>query len=128
MRNLLSIILIVFAFASCNKSEDEVDTTGALQIEVSGMSTITSISLSVTNQNGVNLLSVTDKFGSTTYETATVKTGDVISIRYSSNIASDVLGNGSGNLKFSYLGKNIGGAGGDLGFRTGNTSTVIIPR
>lgn len=125
-KQVLTLVLIALSLYSCKK--DKKDTTPSpLEITVTGLSDKTSLTLFVDDQNNKRVLEVVNKFGNTTYNTQPVNSGDILKVRYNSNIASDAQNNGNGNLSFSYKGQNRGASGGNLNYPKGNTINISIP-
>jgi hypothetical protein len=127
----ITILTISVAFVclltACSKKSDSNTPSDTLQVEVSGLTAKTSVSIQITNQKNITVLSVVNQFGNKTYNTDKVYSKDQLRIHYSANMKSDLDNNGVGTIKFLYKGQNIGASGGDLGGPTGNDRAVIIP-
>jgi len=121
MKKLLFLALIGLAMASCKK--DQATKQAPVQIEVSGLTAKTSISLKVidiTSGNSI-ILDIKNQFANTTYSTIVVYPGDNLQIIGSTNIIPATLQNdGVATLKYSFNGQSMGGRGGSIGTFTDN--------
>lgn len=127
MRKIIVFVAALVILSSCKKETSKESSIAALQIEVTGLSDKTALSLSVVNQKKESIMSITEKYGNTTYETSPVSSGDVLNVHWSSNIASDAFKNGEGTLTYKFKGSTIGVSGGNLNYKTGGDITLTIP-
>jgi len=113
--------------ALCGCKKDSSSTLGSLDIQVSGLTDKTSISIVATKSTmNTPFYQITNQFGNKTYSTSpTAAIGDKITITVTSNVDDNLAGDGDGNVAFYYKGKNIGGHGGVIG-KAGFTQQVTI--
>jgi hypothetical protein len=120
------ILSAVLFFCSCTKSESGKE-NNVLQITVEYLTDTTPISIKVTDQDGLTVLDVNNKYGNKTYYTDEVHSGDRLIVHYSSSVEAEANGNGMGTLQFYYKGNDRGAAGGSLGGPVGHDTIVNIP-
>lgn len=126
MKNLLLITcLILPLFLSGCKKDNEDDPT-PLQVEVSGLTDLTSIYMQIDDQSNKRVLTLDNSFGNKTYNTEAVNQGDVLTVKYKANRTSDNANNGVGTIKFLYKGELLGSAGGQIGYPDWKTLTIVV--
>lgn len=121
MKKLLFIALLGLSMVSCKKNQ--ATTQAPVEIEVSGLTAKTSISLKVIDITSGNstILNIVNQFGNTTYSTIVVFPDDNLQIIGSTNIIPSTLQNdGVATLKYSFNGQSMGGRGGAIGSFTDN--------
>lgn len=121
MKKLLFLALIGLAMVSCKKSNTSVQ--APVQIEVSGLTAKTSVSIKVVDvtNNSATILDVKNQFGNNTFSTIVVFPGDNLQIIGSTNIIpSNLQNDGVGSFKYSFNGQSIGARGGSIGSFTDN--------
>src|SRR5665213_943333 len=91
------LALLSLLVASCKKTDR---TPAPLQVEVSGLTTKTSLSIKVTNstQGNTIVLNIINQFGNTTYSGSNVNPGDQLSIHVTANVNDNLAGDGDGSL------------------------------
>jgi hypothetical protein len=113
----LNTLAFICLLALCGCKKDSSSTFGSLNIQVSGLTDKTSLSI-VASKSTMNtpFYSITNQFGNKTYTTpATLVIGDKVNITVTANVNDNLAGDGDGNVIFYYKGKNIGGHGGMIG-------------
>lgn len=123
MKKQLIFILLGLTLFSCKKEKVQEP---FLSVKVSGLSPKTSITIIITNQRNEKLLEVKNKFENTTYVGLPAHSKDVLKMYINSNIASDLEGNGNGNIIVSAP-KFNGSFGGNLLYPSGKNNTIEIP-
>lgn len=131
MKKLIFALLLPLALLSgCDKDDPTVQPSG-LQINVTGLTANTRISIHV--YKGAELISKLDNAysaqmsGSLSYTTPAVNPGDVLNVKYKSDKAPASSGDGKADIKFLYKDQQIGSVSGDLGYPDFKTLTVTIP-
>lgn len=125
MKKLLSIALLLMCFCSMSCKKEDDKTPSKLQIVVTEMTPITSVTIEIEDQNKRRVLTVSKKFENTTYETDLLNSGDVVTIRYKLNIDNDKYGNGVADLTYKYKGLYRGSSTGALGTKWGSINITI---
>lgn len=126
MKILNLFALLCLLLYSCSKKS--TPSSAPMQIQVSGLSSKTSLSLVVTdNSYGSQniVLSISNQFGDQTYSTQPVNPGDQLYITFSTNIQDDQVGDGVGELKFFFKGEQMGGTGIAQGIIPGNIHETV---
>jgi hypothetical protein len=123
MKKQILIILISLLLLSCKKDKQQEP---FLYVKVSGLSAKTSITIIILDQNNRRVLEVINKFENTSYTGIPVYSKDVLRMYINSNVASDLEGNGNGNV-FLSVPKFSGSYGGNLLYPQGKVYTVSIP-
>lgn len=111
MKRFSLLALLCVILCGCKKSTTNPTT---LQVQVSGLTSKTSVTIKMVNQNNLTVLNLANQFGNTTYTASPINVGDVLTITISTNIPDDTAGDGDGTVEFIYAGVDIGSAGGIL--------------
>lgn len=127
MKKLLFLALLGLILFSCKK--ETANTQAPVQIDISGLTTKTSVSIKVIDITAGNatILDIKNQFGNTTYSTIVVFPGDNLQIIGSTNIIpSNLQNDGVGNFKYSFNGQSMGGHGGAIGSFTDNVHVPTL--
>lgn len=128
----LSLCFIALLLFSCSSKKDNPNPAPSngkpIQVEVSGLTTLTSVSIQIKKPNGEIVLDIVNQFGNKTYTGSLITERPVkLKAHYSANISSDLDNNGNGSLKFIYDGEARTTAGGNLGGTKGYNVEISIP-
>ncbi|MEO6849219.1 MAG: hypothetical protein ABI203_07810 [Mucilaginibacter sp.] len=118
-------VLTLALFCSCKKKDVS---PASVQVQVSGLTTKTSLSITVTdNTKGIVVLSLINKFGNNTYSSSAVSPGDQLTIHITSNVDDNLAGDGDAQIKYFFKGDNFGAHGGQVNV-SGFSQNETVPQ
>lgn len=123
-RSFIFLLWGSLCLLSCKKSDPSHPGSGIIKIQVSQLTAVTDLNISMACPCGKKILHVDRQYGNKTYENLPVKSGDEIIVSIGSSVVSDDAGNGKGHLDFIYHDQVLLTIDGSLNARSAN---IIIP-